>query len=329
MNKEPLTRRENEHCRNEYCRRTIQDLKNKLRLKEGIIKKLQCAIKMGGKSPEAEILLEYEELLAFKQDAEEHSLKLLHENQVLGQVIEKLKERQVGDDQKKENEELKKGILDITDEFNKYRASHSTSNEKLAEYISTIKKYENKIQLLNNSLYDSQSKLEELEGKYSTDMDSLLENNKKLNEAYEELNARYEFYKEKYIEEVKEGNKLQERQKTLLSEIQVHIQYISILEQQVHDLESKVTNTNDSLKESTSSLRSNKTEELLGKIKLLSEAKERVETNLSICRHNLYQHSIQLQENQSKLLGLEKMRLSDLLQISRLENLLTVNKIKY
>ena len=142
MNKQSLPTKENEECRNENCKKTIQILKNKLRLKAGMLKKLQDSIKAHDKNVTKEILDKYEELIDFKLEAEKNSTRLLNENMMLGQVIEKLKEQTQNENKDTEEysiDELKKTILDITEELEKYKIAHKNNQDELNDYKKEIK----------------------------------------------------------------------------------------------------------------------------------------------------------------------------------------------
>jgi len=317
----------------------------------------------------------------------QESARLSSENDILGKIIEKLKpgssaESILAHDEevRKENlftiEELKKTILDLTDEFEEYKKQNKINTEisqeceNLKQEIANIKQENEKLKNENvaislenskelentkNSFNLLKSEFDALSKKYQADTENLLNKNKELYDNFEDLKGKYEFYKSKYVEEVKYSNKLQERQKTILSEVQTHVQYISILEQSAKEMQERLTKfTSDSynnslirgptnfipphVRNSNSALtvmeedrekfkKVNKN--LNEQISLLTKAKDEAQTNLSISRHNFLQHCMEMQECQDKLIALEKLRLSDLLHISRLEGLLSSNSIKY
>lgn len=336
----------------------MQELRNKLRLKSQILKKLQGMVKTNGRNVAPDMTAEYERLMADKEAAVKESARLAQENVALGKIVDKLRQQEKAKIDYS-NEELKKALLDLTDEFEKYKREYTVDSslreqlrqlqEKLQQ---TINKHEEERRQLVAELQSSQAEAEELAARRRDEVEGLLDSNRKLNDGHDEVKVKYEFYKSKYLEEVKAGDRLQEKHKALLGEEQSHLEYIQLLETKNRELESRLTEAvsagfDRTRLRSTSSSRTIRgpvvgdtledeleqsqaeAKELVVQFRSLKESKELAQNSLVQARQSLVQRSLELKESQDKLVALEKMRLSDLLHITRLENLLDVHSIKY
>ena len=185
---------------------------------------------------------------------------------------------------------------------------------------------------------------------YKAEINTLLDDNKTLNTSYEDMKTKFEFYKNKYIEEVKNGNKLQDVKKSLFLEISKYNTIIAELEKKLNETEKKLINytevnysnkgiliamfnngllTNNGINKNKIEKEYENCMELTKQLKAMEESKTLTQSNLDECRNNILKLSLELKDTQEKLIALEKMRLSDVLHISRLENLLISNKIRY
>jgi len=299
-----------------------------VRQKHKLIERIENIIKSHNKNEIGEIIHELEKLIRERDEAIKKSKNLTKENKALGVIINKLRTQR----EDYSTEELKKALLDIQDECDKYK---TINNDTLANY-KTIQDENNTLKVL----------VSELQDKYKQEINSLLESNKELNEGYDSIKAKYEFYKENYINETKRNNQLQNNNKTLLVEVQKQVIQIKELENKLNEVEKKYiecsqikyTNKGILIELSNNKIVAEKDkflneqvrcEELKEQLKLLMRHKEVAGKTLNECRENLVKQYDELLESQKRLEALEKMRLSDILHISRLESLLTANNINY
>ena len=196
-----------------------------------------------------------------------------------------------------------------------------------------------------------------------SEVDKYTKMNKKDLEEKKILDSRVEFFKRKYLEESKRGFKHEERISTLIEENKCHLEYISILESRANELEREMNKVSENSHNRLTIMREKSINEILfhadqkspntkheielrvreqeimqikelnedlySQLKILVEGKEMAQTNLSLCRHNLLQAAMGMDDMQRKICAIEHIRLTDLTYINRLESILKYNHIQF
>ena len=69
--------------------------------------------------------------------------------------------------------------------------------------------------------------------------------------------------------------------------------------------------------------------DLRQQLKLLAQGKDQTQASLAVCRHNLLQVTMKLEEEVRRVNSLEKLRLEDMLENSNLKKLLDSQQSKH
>ena len=153
------------------------------------------------------------------------------------------------------------------------------------------------------------------------------------------------------MDEAKEGLKIRESFKQIIEDNKTHVQFIQVLEKRIRELETSAKSDIDRLHKRITELRlrtiqetsllfshdngqherlnlslikqelseeQNTNADLRKQLQTIAESKDNVQASLAMCRHNLLQITMKLEEESRRVFILEKMRLEDMTQNERL-----------
>lgn len=162
------------------------------------------------------------------------------------------------------------------------------------------------------------------------------------------------------MEEAKEGLRIKESFKQVVEDNKTHVQYIQVMERRTRELETQAKSDIDRMHKRINELRLRTIQEtaftmsssgydsqtmnlavirtelkeeqstnadLKKQLQLLAEGKDSTQASLAMCRHNLLQVTMKLEEEARRVCTVERMRLNDLAENEKLHRMLEVNGI--
>lgn len=302
----------------------ITQLKHKLRIRSQLVSSLQHKSSTKDGLDVQQLYSQIEDLTLEITDLRRVNTDLASENAILGKAVGKLKEMQGGFSVK----ELQDALLDANDELDKAKNTIETQQSTIETQQTRISELEKRIQNLE---MDSKKTAESAVFREKTDDKS---------------------WKTRYLKEVQTIFSMQTAQAALAEENRCHVEFISVLERKVANLEAnyrhkfneavstlhetRFRNAYEALERCRSSpllqeqtaaavLRTelvcerDVNEELRKEIRRISAEVEELRANLAVARANLIQAAMRGEEQCARVKALEDMRVMDVRSLVRLE----------
>ncbi|CDW86559.1 UNKNOWN [Stylonychia lemnae] len=326
-------------------------LKHKLKLKSKAVQIIQNKVQT--KQDLEKIAQEIENLTEKNESLQQTVDNLLQENQVLGQIIDRMKQKVVSKSGVAVDE-LENAFIELNKEYEQLK--------NMNQFHWQVEQVKNQYEIEISQLRDSCMKLIQDGQEKEMRLNFVKEENIKLQDQNSQIKERCEFYKVKFMDEAKELIRVRDSFKQVVEDNKTHVQFIQVLEKRIKELETQAQSDIEKLHQRLNELRLRTIQEtaimlnnqsnndvvniqiikveleqeqrtnsdLKQQLQLLSQSKDQNQANLAMCRHNLLQTTMKLEEEVRRVFAIEKMRLEDLTEIENLKKRLqTSQQLQY
>eukprot|EP00347_Sterkiella_histriomuscorum_P000039 403377416 len=312
----------------------IEQLKHKLKLRTKAITIIQDKVQT--KQDLQKVAVELETMCEKNEQLQKTVDELLQENQVLGQIIDKMKSKVVTKSGVAVDE-LETAFIELNTEYEQLRQQ----NQQSYFHDQVRMTQESELQILRKQCENLSQDLHERDFR----LNFLNNECQQTKEETFQLKERCEFYKVKFMDEAKELLRVRESFKQVVEDNKTHVQFIQVLEKRIRDLESQAQSDIEKLHKRLNELRLRTIQEtammmqcqsnhditnlsiikaelaqeqstnadLKQQLQLVAMSKDQIQASLAMCRHNLLQTTMKLDEEVRRVNAIEKMRLSELM----------------